>query len=154
MRALVSAELDGELSDFESTSVRAHLGGCVACSAFKRDVARFTDELRGEPLHFMDTPVVIQPKRRVALQPFRMPAVAALAVSAIALGTLFETLHSRNAVTQPSFSPPSARDLARDSQAIQRYKRTTALAQLRRISGHQAHFTPPNSTPSLNPPPL
>lgn len=154
MRALVSAELDGELSDFESSLLRAHVGGCAACSAFKRDAARFTDELRREPLSLMDTPIVVQPRRRrVALHAVRMPAVAALAVSAIALGTLFETLHSRNAVTQPSFSP-SAQDLARDSQAIRRYQTSTALAQLRRSSVPHARFTPPNSTPSLNPPQL
>ncbi len=152
MRALVSAELDGELSDFESTLLRAHLGGCDACGTFRRDVARFTDELRDEPLDLMDTPIVVQPRRRVALQPFRMPAVAALAVSAIALGTLFETLHSRNAVTQPSFSLLTGRDLVRDAQAIQRYKRTAALAQLRRISAERVPFAPslhPGAQPQL-----
>jgi predicted anti-sigma-YlaC factor YlaD len=153
MRALVSAELDGELSDFESSLMRAHLGGCAACSAFERDAARFTDILREEPLHLMDTPIVVQQRRRLGLQAVRMPAVAALAVSAIALGTLFETLHSRSVVTQRSFSP-SAQDLARDSQAIRRYQTSTAFAQLRRVSVPRARFTPPNSTPSLNPPPL
>src|SRR6266511_5560149 len=133
MRSLVSAELDGELSDFEATLLRTHLDGCDGCSAFKRDVARFTGDLRGQPLELMDHPIVVQPRRRrVALQPLRMPAVAALAVSAIALGTLFETLHSRNAVTQPSFSLPSGRELARDAQAIQRWKTQTALAHARR----------------------
>jgi anti-sigma factor RsiW len=132
MRALVSAELDGELSDFESTSLRVHLGGCDACSAFRRDVARFTEELRREPPDLMDHPIVVQPlRRRATLQAFRMPAVAALAVSAIALGTLFETLHSRNAITQPSFAPPSARDLARDRREIHRAQIKTAFAQLR-----------------------
>src|SRR6266540_736201 len=153
MRSLVSAELDGELSDFEATLLRTHLDGC---SAFKRDVARFTGDLRGQPLELMDHPIVVQPRRRrVALQPLRMPAVAALAVSAIALGTLFETLHSRNAVTpRLSFSQASARDLARDQQAIQRWKTETALAQARRTTSRLPAPSTPNFTPSLNPPPL
>ncbi len=154
MRALVSAKLDGELSEFESTLLGAHLDGCDSCSAFSRDVRRFTGELRSEPLDLMDHPIVVQPRRRrAALQAFRMPAVAALAVSAIALGTLFETLHSRSAITQPSFAPPSARDLARDARAIQNWKTRTALAQTRRVSSHPAPFTP-NFTPSLHPLPL
>src|SRR6266542_485037 len=143
MRSLVSAELDGERRDIEATLLRTHLDGCDGCSAFKRDVARFTGDLRGQPLELMDHPI--------AVQPLRMPAVAALAVSAIALGTLFETLHSRNAVTpRLSFSQASARDLARDQQAIQRWKTETALAQARRTTSRLPAPSTPNFTPSLN----
>lgn len=155
MRSLVSAQLDGELSDFEATLLRTHLDGCDGCSAFERDVARFTGDLRAQPLELMDHPIVIQPRRRrAALQPLRVPAVAALAVSAIALGTLFETLHSRNAVTPPSFSLPTGRELAQDTQAIQRWKTKTALAQVHRTPSRRAAPSTPNVTPSLNPPQL
>ena len=90
MRAWISAELDGELSDFESILLRGHLVGCDSCRTFKYDAAAFAGAV----------PRVDEPaNRRLASKKARPPAascpgVAALAALMIASGGLFTSLNS------------------------------------------------------------
>src|SRR5256885_8433877 len=94
-RAWISAELDGELSEFEATLLQDHLKDCPACGAFRTGVDSFTHELRGAPLVPIAHPIAV-PGRRRRLQPLRVPAAAAMAVSILTLGSLFAVLHSRD----------------------------------------------------------
>jgi len=83
----VSAELDGRLSEFEQALLDGHLKGCAECSTFRASATGFTRELRAAPLERLETPIAIaQVRRRFT---FRIaPAVAALAVMAVGLGSM------------------------------------------------------------------
>ena len=85
-RQWVSAELDGRLSEFEQALLEGHVSTCAGCSAFRASVARFTQELRSAPLERLEEPVLVS---RVRRRTFRIaPAVAALAVAAVGLGSI------------------------------------------------------------------
>ena len=131
MRAWISAELDGELSEFESILLRGHLGRCEGCSAFRADSAAFAAVLREAPLEQMSRPVNVSLRRRIAaLQPLRAPAAAALAVSMIAVGGLFASLHSGTILRESNRSSAAAFD-DQGVRQLQRLKSQTVLAQLR-----------------------
>ena len=129
MRAWISAELDGELFEFESILLRAHLVGCEACRTFKHDVAAFSGTLRDAPLESMSRPVVVS-RRRLAFRPLRVPGVAALAVLMIASGGLFTSLHSGAFFGTAKTGSVGAFEEG-DVHQLQRMKPATALAQLR-----------------------
>ncbi len=104
-RQWVSAELDGRLSEFEQALLDGHLSGCAECSSFRASTTRFTQELRAAPLERLETPIAISRARRRF--PFRIaPAVAALAVMAVGLGSILASGDVRpgSAVSQ---APPS-----------------------------------------------
>jgi predicted anti-sigma-YlaC factor YlaD len=151
MRAWISAELDGELFEFESILLRAHLGGCESCRTFKHDVAAFAGTLRDAPLESMSRPVVVSPRSRLAFRPLRVPGVAALAVLMIASGGLFTSLHS--GAIFPSAKTPSIGVLDEgDVYQLQRMKPAAALAQLRlRRQTMAAAAQIPRSTGFQNP---
>lgn len=131
MRAWVSAELDGELSEFESVLLRAHLGRCDSCSTFKADAAGFAAALRGAPLEPLSRPIAVPHRRRIAFQPLRVPAVAALAVAMLALGGLFASLHSGAISVRPSSSSAAAALDDQGLRALQLQSTKAAFAQLR-----------------------
>jgi hypothetical protein len=130
MRAWISAELDSELSEFESILLRDHLGRCEGCSAFRADAGAFATALREAPLEQMSRPVNVSLRRRIAFQPLRAPAAAALAVSMIAVGGLFASLHSGTILRDSERSSAAAFD-DQDLHQLQRLKSQTILAQLR-----------------------
>ena len=130
MRAWISAELDGELSEFESILLRGHLGRCEGCSAFRADAAAFAAVLRGAQLEQMSRPVNVSLRRRIALQPLRAPAAAALAISMIAVGSLFASLHSWTILRESERSSAAAFD-DQDLHQLLRLKSQAALAELR-----------------------
>jgi hypothetical protein len=83
----VSAELDGRLSEFEQALLDGHLNGCAECTAFRVHLTRFTQELRMAPLERLEQPIAVSRARRRLS--FRIaPAVAALAVTAVGLGSI------------------------------------------------------------------
>ena len=129
MRAWISAELDGELSEFESILLRDHLGRCERCSAFRADASSFAAALREAPLEQMSRPVNVSLRRRIAFQPLRAPAAAALAVSMIAVGGLFASLHSGTILRDSERSSAAAFD-DQDLRQLQRQKSKAALAEL------------------------
>jgi predicted anti-sigma-YlaC factor YlaD len=130
MRAWISAELDGELFEFESILLRAHLAGCDSCRTFKHDAAAFTGELRDAPLESMSQPVLVSRRSRLAFRPLRVPGVAALAVLMIASGGLFTSLHSGAIFPDTKTGSVGVLDEG-DVYQIRRMKPVRALAQLR-----------------------
>jgi hypothetical protein len=86
-RQWVSEELDGRLSEFEQALLGAHLRTCAGCTAFRASAGRITDELRSASLEQLERPIAIaRMRRRVSLR--IAPAIAALAVGAVGLGSL------------------------------------------------------------------
>jgi anti-sigma factor RsiW len=84
VRAQVSLQLDGELSQLEQRMLAAHLDRCPECSAYKDDVEWFTVGIRSAPLEELQRPVVIERSRRHVGA--RLQAAAAAAVALVALG--------------------------------------------------------------------
>jgi predicted anti-sigma-YlaC factor YlaD len=133
IRGWVSAELDGELSELETALLQSHLRDCGACRAFSAEASTFTAALRAAPAELPTAPVRVLRRRRALLQPLRVPAVAALALSAVALSGLFASLHSSlggaNATSAAQFAN-------QDLRAIRLEKGRQALAELRRRQVH------------------
>lgn len=152
MRAWISAELDGELSEFESILLRGHLRRCEGCSAFSADAGAFAAALREAPLEQMSRPVNVSLRRRIAFQPLRAPAAAALAISMIAVGGLFASLHS-GTILPESERPSAAAFDDQDLHQLQRLKSQTILAQLRirRDQAAKATSQIPRHTGFVNP---
>lgn len=142
MRGSISAELDGELSEFESIRLRGHLNRCDSCTAFKADAERFAMALRVAPLEPLSKPIAV-PSRRRSVLPLRVPAVsaAAVAVLMIASGGLFETLHS-GLLINPSHPAGTAVD-DQSFRALQQQSTRQALAvQFVRRAQFQASLIP------------
>jgi predicted anti-sigma-YlaC factor YlaD len=86
-RQWASTEVDGELSSFERVLLHAHLDACPACSAFSSEIGGLTATLREAPFEHLGSPIQIaRPRRRLSLR--LAPAVAAMAVAAVGLGSL------------------------------------------------------------------
>jgi predicted anti-sigma-YlaC factor YlaD len=101
-RLWVSLSLDGELSEIERVSLRAHVGRCAACAAFEGDVGALTVELRNAPLVSparVDAdgpaiPVALPRRRSTAMRVLQVGAAAAAVVLAAGLGSLAGSLSS------------------------------------------------------------
>ena len=86
-RQWVSAEVDGRLSEFEQALLDGHVKTCPDCTSFRKGVRSFTSQLRAAPLERLEQPIAISRVRRRFS--FRIaPAVAALAVAAVGLGSI------------------------------------------------------------------
>jgi hypothetical protein len=108
-RSWVSLSLDGELSELEQVSLRAHVGRCAECAGFERDLSVLTRELRATTL---ERSAVMLPRRRsAAVRVLQISAVAAAVVLASGLGSLAGSLSSpdtRTATTARTGGNPGA----------------------------------------------
>jgi predicted anti-sigma-YlaC factor YlaD len=105
-RLQASLRLDGELSELEEASLRAHCGRCVACANVERELAALTRELRAAP---PERPVaaVAQPRGRSAtVRVLQLSAAAAAVVLAAGLGSLAGSLSSPRASGTATASVP------------------------------------------------
>jgi predicted anti-sigma-YlaC factor YlaD len=91
-RALVSAWLDGELSDFGRARLDAHVAECDSCNEYRRSTQRATRLLRSAALEELRVPIVLpRPRHRLArIAQAGSAAAAAAAVAVIALTGTFE----------------------------------------------------------------
>lgn len=95
-RSWVSHSLDDELSQIEQASLRAHVGRCVACAGFERDVVGLTESLRAAVPQHPSTAVVLPRRRNATVRVLQVGAAAAAVVLAAGLGSLAGSLSSRN----------------------------------------------------------
>jgi anti-sigma factor RsiW len=105
-RAWATADVDGELSSFERVLLSAHLADCAGCREFHASVGAFTDMLRTAPLERLERTIDIgRLRRRVRISLRAAPAVAAMAVTVVGLGSI---LASSDLRARPSrLSAPS-----------------------------------------------
>jgi anti-sigma factor RsiW len=100
-RAWATADVDGELSSFERVLLNAHLGDCASCREFHAVVVNVTDMLRAAPLETLERTIDIgRLRRRVRVSLRIAPAVAAMAVTVVGLGSI---------LASSSLKPPSNR---------------------------------------------
>jgi predicted anti-sigma-YlaC factor YlaD len=98
-RLWVSLSLDGELSEIEQLSLRAHVGRCAACAGFEHDALALTLELRDAPLVLPAVPVALPRHRSTAARVLQIGAAAAAIVLAAGLGSLAGSLSSSGTPT-------------------------------------------------------
>jgi anti-sigma factor RsiW len=125
MCASISAALDGELSEFESLILCAHLDGCDTCREFEVSAQLSTTALRAAPLEQLTRPLALPSKRRRAVG-LRVPSAAAAAVLMVAFGGVFESLHGGGAARPSSV----AFDNRADAQAIAKRQKQANFQQL------------------------
>src|SRR5262245_63527937 len=93
-RQWATADLDGELSRFERVLLSAHLDDCPACREFTAGIGGFTEMLRMAPPEALARPIEIgRLRRRLGLR--LAPAVAAMAVTVVGLGSLLASADLR-----------------------------------------------------------
>jgi predicted anti-sigma-YlaC factor YlaD len=93
-RQWATADLDGELSRFEHVLLSAHLADCPSCREFSAAIGGFTEMLRTAPPEALERPIEIgRLRRRLGLR--LAPAVAAMAVTVVGLGSLLASTDLR-----------------------------------------------------------
>jgi anti-sigma factor RsiW len=115
----VSLALDGELSEIEHVSLRAHVGRCATCAAFEHDVDTLTLELRNAPLVPPATagagrpafPVALSRRRGTAVRVLQVGAAAAAVVLAAGLGSLAGSLSSGGTPTATTVARTAGENL-------------------------------------------
>jgi predicted anti-sigma-YlaC factor YlaD len=91
-RALVSAWLDGELSELGRARLDAHVAECDVCREYRRSAQHTTRLLRSAALEEVRVPIILpRPRHRLArIAQTGSAAAAAAAVAVIALTGTFE----------------------------------------------------------------
>jgi predicted anti-sigma-YlaC factor YlaD len=128
-RALVSAWLDGELSELGRARLDAHVAECDVCREYRRSAQHTTRLLRSTPFEELRVPIVLpRPRHRLArIAQAGSAAAAAAAVAVIALAGTFERHPSQPpAVTKTAPTEVKAPNL--DFQLL----RDAALARIGR----------------------
>jgi predicted anti-sigma-YlaC factor YlaD len=96
-RGWATADVDGELSAFERVLLNAHLTDCASCREFHAAVEGFTDMLRAAPLERPARAIDIGRVGRRLRIPLRVaPAVAAMAVTVVGLGSILASSDLRS----------------------------------------------------------
>lgn len=85
VRAFVSLDLDGELSEFERSIVDAHVDHCATCREFRASAAASTAALRSAPLEPVAYSFTV-PRRASRLAPLSAAAAAAAAAAVFVVG--------------------------------------------------------------------
>ena len=81
VRGVISASLDGEVSEVEQATADAHLAVCADCEAYAASLAATSRLLRATPLEELDFPIVL-PSHRLRLARTMQLGAAAAAVAA------------------------------------------------------------------------
>jgi predicted anti-sigma-YlaC factor YlaD len=103
-RQWATADVDGELSRFEHVLLSAHLADCPSCREFNAAIRGFTDMLRAAPPEALERPIEIRRIRRRL--PVRLaPAVAAMAVTVVGLGSILASSDLRTRSVRDASGP-------------------------------------------------
>jgi predicted anti-sigma-YlaC factor YlaD len=140
-RLQASLRLDGELSEIEQASLRAHRRHCVACAIFERDLAALTGELRAAPPQkpaarvapaagvSPTAGVALARRRSATVRVLQLSAAAAAVVLAAGLGSLAGSLSSpgpRTTTQAASVKPHGAAVIERGLVAMAPVERLPA----------------------------
>ena len=123
-RQWASTAVDGELSTFERALLSDHLERCEACRDFSRDVNGLTATLRAAPPVPFEGVVIGRVRRRVRLR--LAPAVAAMAIAAVGLGSVVAStqFNSARGSSRRRSTPLPAPQTSRSTRASARSSRT------------------------------
>jgi anti-sigma factor RsiW len=113
VRAQVSLELDGELSQLEQRMLNMHLERCADCAEYAHEVRDLTERIRSAPAAMLRRPVVVRRRRAVTTTRIQIGVAAALALAALGLGAELAATPSQGGSLarfegQPNLSPPQS----------------------------------------------
>ena len=113
VRAQVSLELDGELSQLEQRMLDAHLERCANCAHYAEDVRDLTHRIRSAPPAMLRRPVVLRRRRSMTTTRLQIGVAAAFALAALGLGLELAGAPSHTGSLarfegKPSLSPPQS----------------------------------------------
>jgi predicted anti-sigma-YlaC factor YlaD len=103
-RQWATADVDGELSKFEHVLLSAHLAECPACREFDASIRGFTELLRTAPAEALERPIEISRRRR-RITVRLAPAVAAMAVTVVGLGSILASSDLRTRSVRDAAGP-------------------------------------------------
>lgn len=108
VRAQISVDLDGELSQLERAMLASHLARCADCRSYAAEVTAFTHALRETPLERIETPVVVQRRSRRVIA-VRLPAsvAAVLALAVVGVGSQIATYQTRESAGSVRLGTPT-----------------------------------------------
>ena len=110
---LVSARVDGELSELERAQLQRHLRRCGPCAAYAATVSAATGELRAAPQVAASVDVPLRRIRRGSARRMIAPIAAALAIVAGTLGTTSVAQAPSSQTSKPPFFEKRLMTLAR-----------------------------------------
>ena len=105
-RQWASLDVDSELSTFERALLQAHLADCVECCEFRSSGGRCANALRTAPLQPFTVTVPGRVRRRVSRS--LAPAVAALAVVSVGLGSIVASSNLGSGLARRSAPPATS----------------------------------------------
>jgi len=94
VRELVSASLDGELSELNAARVQSHLTACVGCRTYAAGAAEASRLLRESPLEEMSVPIVLPSRRLAVARKLQVAAAAAALAVTVGLSAAVATISS------------------------------------------------------------
>jgi predicted anti-sigma-YlaC factor YlaD len=136
MRAVISASLDGEVSEVERATADAHLAGCGDCRAYAASLAETSRLLRATPLEELSFPIVLPSHRLRLARTMQLGAAAAAVAAVVFLGVTVGT--SQNSGLS-SLSPSAAAGPAAYLQSPEYELRMLQRASDAKIPAH-AHY--------------
>jgi predicted anti-sigma-YlaC factor YlaD len=86
LRGMISASLDGEVSEVEQATADAHLGECGACRAYAASLTETSRMLRATPLEELSFPIVLPSHRLRLARTMQLGAAAAAVVATVFFG--------------------------------------------------------------------
>jgi hypothetical protein len=110
-REAASASLDGELAELEDAFLVVHRAQCASCDAFAAELEGLSAALRAAALEPLPRPIEVPRLRRRADVSFRLAALGAAAVAALA----FVAADSLRPTLRSSTSSTDALSLSRNA---------------------------------------
>jgi anti-sigma factor RsiW len=94
VRELISASLDGELSELDGVRLRAHLDVCAGCLTYAAGATEAARLLRDTPLEQLNVPIQLPGRRLAFARKLQVAAAAAAVVATAGLSAAVGTLTS------------------------------------------------------------
>jgi anti-sigma factor RsiW len=104
MRSVISASLDGEVSEVEQATADAHLAECADCRAYAATLAETSRMLQATPLEELSFPIVLPSHRLRLARTMQLGAAAAAVVATVFFGATVSTSPDGGGLTSLSAS--------------------------------------------------
>ncbi len=139
-RQWASASVDGELSTFERALLADHLERCASCREFSLAITDLTTALRAAPRERLEGISIGRVRRHVRLR--LAPAVAAMAVAAVGLGSVLASVEIKGGSvasvppvqTAPVASSPDTLNLSA-AHVLERLRSDRSTSSARSLRG-------------------
>ena len=125
VRELVSASLDGELSELEGVRLQAHLAVCAGCRTYAAGATEAARLLHDTPLEQLNVPIVLPGRRLVLARKLQAAAAAAAVVATVGLSAALGTLSLSSSSGPPAQSSAQPAKLRFPEQELRMLERAS-----------------------------